>query len=111
MVVHDENLPRGFWKLGRIEEIIAGRDGRIRGVKVRLASRNQQQTQLHRPIQLLYPLEIRDDQLVTSVGPPNGESQNSSQETPAEPEPQREEDGRRRSKRISAWSTGEDVVD
>ena len=27
----DESLPRGFWKLGRIQEVIAGRDGKIRG--------------------------------------------------------------------------------
>ena len=40
VVVHDENLPRGFWKLGRVEEVIASRDGRVRGAAVRLVSRN-----------------------------------------------------------------------
>ena len=47
VVVHDENLPLGFWRLGRVEEVIAGR---IRGATVRLAARNHQQTLIYRPI-------------------------------------------------------------
>ena len=100
VVVHDENLPRGFWKLGRVEEVIAGRDGRVRGAAVRLASRKRQQTLIHRPIQLLYPLEIRDVQRDSCIGPSNGsmtdepESQTSSQ--------QEEGSVRRRSNRIAA---------
>ena len=58
MIVHDEGLPRGFWKLGKIEKVIAGRDGRIRGAVVRLPAQGRQQSLLHRPVQLLYPLEV-----------------------------------------------------
>lgn len=36
VVVHDEALPRGFWRLGKIEELIVGRDGGIRGAAVRV---------------------------------------------------------------------------
>ena len=103
VVVHDENLPRGFWKLGRVEEVIAGRDGRVR---VKLAARNRQQRLIHRPIQLLYPLEIRDK---LSAGQSNGsithepKSQPSSQHSPTEPSVQQDEEGAgRRSKRIAA---------
>ena len=103
VVVHDENLPRGFWRLGRIEEVISGRDGRVRGATVRLASRNRQKTLLHRPIQLLYPLEIHDAHSDSSARP-TGESQNSSQIL-TDTEPQQEEGARRRSKRISANSS------
>jgi hypothetical protein len=106
VVVHDENLPRGFRKLGRVEEVIAGRDGRVRGATVKLAAINRQQTLIHRPIQLLYPLEIHDEQ---STGPSNGlishepESQPSSQHSPTEsPVEQDERGARRRSKRIAA---------
>ena len=102
VVVHDENLPRGFWRLGRVEEVLTGRDGQIRGATVRLASRNRQQTLLHRPIQLLYPLEIRDTQPDSSIGPSNRESQTSSQQNHTEPELEQEGSTRRRSKRISA---------
>ena len=106
VVVHDENLPHGFWKLGRVEEVIAGRDGRVRGATVKLAARNRQQTLIHRPIQLLYPLEIHDEQ---STGPSNGsithepESQPSSQHSPRESPVEQDEGGAtRRSKRIAA---------
>ena len=43
VVVHNESLPRGFWKLGRIQGVIAGRDGKIRGAIVKVASRKCQQ--------------------------------------------------------------------
>ena len=58
VIVHDESLPRGFWRLGKIEEVITGRDGKIRGAKVTLTSSNGSRSQLSRPVQRLYPLEI-----------------------------------------------------
>ena len=56
VVVHDESLPRGPWKLGKVQEIIAGRDGKIRGATVKVSSNNRQHSMLRRPVQLLYPL-------------------------------------------------------
>ncbi len=44
VIVHDDSLPRGLWKLGRIKRIITGRDGQARGASVRVASRDQQST-------------------------------------------------------------------
>lgn len=58
VIVHDEQLPRGLWKLGRIQETIRGRDGEVRGAVVKMAKRHAQQEVLRRPIQLLYPLEV-----------------------------------------------------
>ena len=59
VVVRDDTLPRSFWKLGRIQDVITGRDGVIRGAAVKVASRDRQFTLLWRPIQHLYPLEIK----------------------------------------------------
>ena len=59
VIVHDEQLPRGLWKLGRIQELFKGRDGHYRGATVRMATRDRQQVLLRRPIQLLYPLELK----------------------------------------------------
>ena len=42
--VHAEYLPRGFWRLGRIEELAAGADRNIRGAAVRVVSRGQNPT-------------------------------------------------------------------
>lgn len=58
VIVHDEHLPRGLWKLGVIQDTITGQDGQIRGATVKMAKRDKQQDLLRRPIQLLYPLEF-----------------------------------------------------
>ena len=58
VIVHDESLPRGLWKLGRIQELLIGQDGLPRSALVRVATRDQQYTLLKRPLQLLYPLEV-----------------------------------------------------
>ena len=63
IVVHEEFLPRGFWKLGLVKELFRGQDGVTRGALVRLhvASKNGRQSFLHRPIQRLYSLEIHQE--------------------------------------------------
>ncbi|XP_011404755.1 PREDICTED: uncharacterized protein LOC105313216 [Amphimedon queenslandica] len=53
VLVHDEDKPRGFWKLSRIMELIVGSDGKIRGAIVRIGNKR-----LRRPLQKLYPLEV-----------------------------------------------------
>lgn len=58
VIVHDDSLPRGFWRVGKIEKTIPGRDGKVRGATVRLSSGTGV---LRRPIQLLYPLEVHHD--------------------------------------------------
>ena len=59
VIVHDEQLPRGLWKLGRVQELFKGRDGHCRGAIVRTVTRDRQQILMKRPIQLLYPLELK----------------------------------------------------
>ena len=58
VIVHEEGLPRGFWKLGHIQSLILGKDGKPRGAVVGIAGKNRCFTSLNRPLQLLYPLEI-----------------------------------------------------
>jgi hypothetical protein len=53
VIVQDEERNRKKWKLGIVENVIKGRDGVIRGAKVRTAKGN-----LERAIQQLYPLEL-----------------------------------------------------
>ena len=65
VVVHDEHLPRGLWKLGKIMSVMKGQDGYIRGATVRIGNKDGQKVLLNRPIQLLYPLEVQSEESVS----------------------------------------------
>ena len=58
VLVHEVDRPRGFWKLARVEGVITGSDGQVRGATVRIHSSGNRATLLRRPLQLLYPLEV-----------------------------------------------------
>ena len=53
VVLLRDNLPRGVWKLGKIQELIPSQDGQIRTAKVLLPSHKV----LNRRINLLCPIE------------------------------------------------------
>lgn len=57
VLIHDEKHPRAFWKLGKVEKLIKGQDGNVRGAVIRVHS-NTGSRVLKRPSQMLYPLEI-----------------------------------------------------
>ncbi|GBN64011.1 hypothetical protein AVEN_81864-1, partial [Araneus ventricosus] len=70
VLVGDDNKKRLFWVLAKIIELIPGRDGKIRTVKLK----TQHGTVL-RPIQRIYPLEIYSNQSVDKE--PGGEESSS----------------------------------
>ena len=72
VVIYDQGLPRGFWKLCCVEELITGSDGQCRGAFVRVKSGRSSMSLLKFPVQHLYPLEV---QCVAS--PQEGESSSS----------------------------------
>ena len=57
VLVHDESMKRGMWKIAVIEDLIIGKDGVVRGAKVRRAGKGKTEI-ICRPLQKLYPLEI-----------------------------------------------------
>ena len=56
VIIKGEEKNRGHWKLGIAVELITGRDGVVRGVKLRAGK-----SYLERPTQHLYPLELSCD--------------------------------------------------
>lgn len=56
MLVKDD-VPRGCWKLAKIESLSSSRDGEIRSAKVQLSSGRV----IGRPLNMLYPLEITEN--------------------------------------------------
>ena len=59
VTVYDEGHPRGLWRLGKIEDVIQSTDGGVRGVVVKVTSRGGSVKYLRRPVQHIYPLEVR----------------------------------------------------
>ena len=57
VLVQDEQLKRGQWKVGIIESLIVGKDGQVRGVNLRVSGKGKPQF-CSRPVQKVYPLEI-----------------------------------------------------
>eukprot|EP00794_Sanderia_malayensis_P018542 gene18542-biopygen15623 len=61
VTIKGDEKNRGQWKIGIVEELIQGRDGIVRAVKLRAGK-----SHLERPIQFLYPLELHCDRAVQS---------------------------------------------
>ena len=61
VLVQDETLKRGKWKLGKIERLILGRDQEIRGASVKVIT-NDNALSINRPVQKLFPLEVSSNE-------------------------------------------------
>lgn len=62
VVLLKEKLPRGQWRVGRISELIRGRDQLVRSAKVRMPSKKL----LTRALNMLYPIECPDNEILTT---------------------------------------------
>ena len=61
-VLIKENLPWGNWRVGRVIEVIKGKDQQIRSAKVMVAPKKY----LNRAVNMLYPIECSGDDKRTS---------------------------------------------
>jgi hypothetical protein len=59
--VHDENRSRAKWRLARVHELIRSTDGKIRAAVIRIAGDSKKPTYIRRPVQKLFPLELRNE--------------------------------------------------
>ena len=60
LVVHNKQ-PRYMWRIGRVEELITGKDGKARGAKVLTKTDQGQFSSLRRPVNQLVLLELSED--------------------------------------------------
>ena len=58
LIIHSDHQPRGMWNLGRIEELLVGKDDEARAAVLRVAGQGRKAKLLRCPVQKLYPLEI-----------------------------------------------------
>ena len=59
VTVAEEGVSRGKWRLGKVEELITGKDGEIRGANVKVLTKKGKPMYLNRPVKKLYPLAVR----------------------------------------------------
>ena len=60
LIKDDTPCPRSQWKMGRVVNLIKGKDGFIRGARLQTTSRNKKQSFVTRPLQKLIPFKIVD---------------------------------------------------
>uniref|UniRef100_A0AAF5Q730 Integrase catalytic domain-containing protein n=1 Tax=Wuchereria bancrofti TaxID=6293 RepID=A0AAF5Q730_WUCBA len=59
VLLNESGIPRGMWKLLRIKDIKIDKDGEVRNIQVETSTGKL----LDRPINILYPLEINDEEI------------------------------------------------
>eukprot|EP00794_Sanderia_malayensis_P016165 gene16165-biopygen13734 len=95
VLLREDNVKRGQWKVAIVEEIIYGKDREPRGATVRKYEKGKPSI-LNRPLQRLYPLEIS----CNDSGIMNGEKQSATQD--GESNVGKENESRRQSSRVAA---------
>ena len=56
--IYDDNVKRQLWHIGRITEVLRGKDGNVLSAVVRTVNNNQKTVTRPRPIQKLISFEI-----------------------------------------------------
>ena len=62
VLIAEDKTPQSTWRIGRIVELIKGRDDICRGAKVMTRTENQRNSVLRRPINKLIPLELDNEE-------------------------------------------------
>ena len=57
VIVHDDHLPRELWKLGRILDVMKGRDGQISGATIKMARKDGREGPTVIPVKGQEPIE------------------------------------------------------
>ena len=61
VLLHNDHVPRGQWKLAKVIQLIPGQDSIVRGVKLQVGNVNGKTNYAYvkRPIEKLYSLKIK----------------------------------------------------
>ena len=61
LIKDDVITPRMMWKIGKVERLVVGKDGYVRGAELTVISNQGKRTTASRPITKLIPFEIVED--------------------------------------------------
>ena len=59
VLLKNDATSRAFWKLGKVEELIPGRDGNVRAAVVKSVSDSGRPSRLRRVVQHLVPIKVK----------------------------------------------------
>ena len=62
LIRNDTLLPRHRWPMGKVVELVKGKNGHVRGAKLSTTTVGDRKTSCYRPIQKLIPFEISKDE-------------------------------------------------
>ena len=61
VLLRKDSTSRAFWKLGKVEKLIPGKDGEVRAAVVNVGSNSGRPALLRRAVQHLIPIEVKAD--------------------------------------------------
>ena len=61
VLIKDDSLKRNFWSKGKVEKLIVGKDGEVRGALLKVKN-NGKVSYINRPVQKIVPLEVRKEE-------------------------------------------------
>ena len=59
VLIKDDATKRKVWKKGRVEQLVRGNDGKVRGAVLKVKSPTGNLSTIRRPVQKLIPLEVQ----------------------------------------------------
>ena len=59
MLIKDDATKRKVWKKGRVEQLVRGNNGKVRGAVLKVKSPTGNLSTIRRPVQKLIPLEVQ----------------------------------------------------
>lgn len=68
VLLKNDSTSRVFWKIGKVEELIPGKDGEVRAAVVKVGNSSKRPALLRRPLQQLIPIEVKVPALVQPEG-------------------------------------------
>ena len=59
VLVHEDFVPRHLWRLGRVEKLVTGKDGLVRGAEIKIEKTG---SFIKRPVSKLFPVEYYENE-------------------------------------------------
>ena len=79
VTVHQDKMPRGFWRLGGIEHLTESKDGKVRGATLKVVSPGGKMSLINRPLSKLFPVETVNREAPDATDLPSKSGKNEEQ--------------------------------